>query len=269
LRMNEVGGTAGAMLEVREVAKWFGGNIALNNVTFKVRQSEILGLIGPNGAGKSTLLNVVSGHYPASEGVTSFKGQDISALSAHERAALGIGRIFQTSNLFMSLSAHENVFAGCHLDYRTSKLSRLMRLPSARSEEARLRAKAGAILDTMGLGLVKDELARSLPHGYQRVLGICIALAATPQLLLLDEPVTGMNPTETAATTDLIRKIRDGGVTVILVEHDMKTVMNLCDRIVVLNYGEVIAEGRPEEIRENKEVVEAYLGREEDENSVA
>jgi branched-chain amino acid transport system ATP-binding protein len=255
----------GLMLQAEGLTKWFGGVSAVNNVALDVKEGEILGLIGPNGAGKSTLLNLISGLYAPSSGTIRFQGKDITHLPAHKKTALGIGRIFQSSNLFMSLSVLENVFVGCHLHYRTAKWKRFLRLPSARSEEAELRAGASSILDMMGLGAAKAELARNLPHGHQRILSICIALATRPKLLLLDEPVTGMNPTETQTTMNLIRKVRDNGTTIILVEHDMKTVMQLCERIVVLNYGEVIARGVPEEIRQNKEVIEAYLGKEEEE----
>lgn len=252
------------MLETQQLNKWFGGVIAVSNVDLVVKESQIVGLIGPNGAGKSTLLNTIAGLYPPSSGTVRFQGQDITSLEAHQKAALGIARIFQASNLFMSLTALDNVFIGCHLHYRTRKWKRLIGLPSARAEEAELRRKASKILEMMGLGAIREEVAGRLPHGYQRILGICIALATNPKLLLLDEPVTGMNPTETQMTTDLIRKVRDSGVTIILVEHDIKTVMQLCGEIVVLNHGEMIAKGSPEEIRQNKEVIEAYLGREDD-----
>jgi len=176
---------------------------------------------------------------------------------------LGISRTFQASTLFMKLSALANVFTGCHLGYRTGIWKRVLRMPPALEEENMLKHKAMELLEFMGLASLRDEMAGNLTHGQQRVLGVCVALAANPKLLLLDEPVTGMNPSETLTMVGLIRQIRDDrDITIMLVEHDMKVVMNLCDRIVVLNYGQNIAEGPPAEIRKNKEVIEAYLGKE-------
>ena len=252
----------GIILEVIKLNKHFGGLAAISELDLDVKDTEILGLIGPNGAGKTTLFNVISGFFPPTNGKVIFNGQDITWLKAHEIAHLGISRTFQATNLFMRISVLENVFTGYHLSYKTNRLKRILRTPAALKEEESLRRKALDVLEFMGLTPLKDELAANLPHGHQRILGVCMALATPPKMLLLDEPVTGMNATETQNMIDLIRQIREKGITIVLVEHDMKAVMNLCDRIVVLNYGQKIAEGLPEEIRENKQVIEAYLGRE-------
>jgi branched-chain amino acid transport system ATP-binding protein len=252
----------GNILEVKKLSKQFGGLAAISGLDLNVRDTEILGLIGPNGAGKTTLFNVISGFFPPTSGKVIFKGKDITWLKAHEIAHLGISRTFQATNLFMKISVLENVFTGYHLSYKANKLKRILRTPTALKEEELLRQKAIEVLEFMGLTPLINELAANLPHGHQKILGICLALATNPKLLLLDEPVTGMNATETQNMINLIRQIRERNITIVLVEHDMKAVMNLCDRIVVLNYGQKIAEGLPEEIRENKEVIEAYLGRE-------
>lgn len=250
------------MLEVKKLSKYFGGLAAISELDLGVVESEILGLIGPNGAGKTTLFNIISGFFPPTSGKVIFDGRDITGLKAHEIAQLGISRTFQASTLFMKISVLNNVFTGYHMSYKTPIWKRLLRRPSALKEEEMLRKRAVEIIGFMGMASLKDELAVNLPHGYQRILGVCMALATNPKLLLLDEPVTGMVTGETQTMIELIRQIRDRGVTIVVVEHDMKAVMNLCDRIAVLNYGQKIAEGQPEEIKKNKEVVEAYLGKE-------
>jgi len=251
------------MLQVRKVVKSFGGLVALNSLDLDIEDSEILGVIGPNGAGKTTLFNVVSGYFPPTEGEVRFDGEDITGLRADEIAALGISRTFQAATLFTALSVLENVFVGCHMQYKTHIWKRLLRTPAALREEGRLKARAMEILEFMGLSSLKDELAGNLPHGHQKILSASMAIATGPKLLLLDEPVTGMNETEIAAMVDLVRRIRDSGITIAVVEHNMKTVVNLCDRLVVLNYGQKIAEGPPREILEKEEVIEAYLGEKE------
>lgn len=250
------------LLSIKEVSKQFGGLTAVDNLSFEVAKGEIFGIIGPNGAGKTTLLNVISGFYPLSSGQVIFDGKDISRLKAHQRASLGIGRNFQSSVLFLELPVIENVYTACHLHYRANIAQRLLRLPSAIKEEEKLKGRGEAILEMMGLGPVTNEITKNLPHGYQRILGVCIALAIHPRLLLLDEPLTGMNQNEIQTMINLVTKIRDSGITIIMIEHNVGAVMKLCDRIMVLNYGRKIAEGLPNEIRSNDTVIEAYLGRE-------
>ena len=225
------------ILKIKEVTKRFGGLVAVDRVSFHAHESEILGIIGPNGAGKSTVLNAISGYYPPDEGKVIFNGKDITGLKAHQISELGIGRNFQASTLFMALPVIDNVFTGFHTSYKTNPLARLLRLPSARKEEATLKKKGREILNRMGLGTIHDEIAKNLPHGYQRILGICIALATNPRLMLLDEPVTGMNQTEIQTTLGLIREIRNSGITIVIIEHNMKAIMSLCDRIVTLDHG--------------------------------
>ncbi len=251
-----------ALLEVRRLNKYFGGVAAIDNLDMDVQQGEIVGLIGPNGAGKTTLFNTISGFFPATSGKVTFEGREITGYKADRISKFGLTRTFQATTLFMGISVLENMFTGYHLSYRTGLWQRWFRTRAALEEEEFLRQKAKETLHFMGLAAFSDELAANLPHGHQRVLGVCLALATHPKMLLLDEPMTGMNAVETENMTALVRKIRDRGTTIVLVEHDMKAVMNLCDRIVVLNYGQKIAEGLPAEIRENKQVVEAYLGRE-------
>lgn len=252
-----------ALLEVRDLSKNFGGLAAITRLNFDVSDGEILGLIGPNGAGKTTLFNIITGFFPPDMGKILFEGKNITHLKPHKVAQRGIGRTFQLTTLCIRSSVFVNVFAGFHLNYKVNVWKAFLHFSSARKEEETMKERAMKILEFMGIASLKDELARNLPHGHQRILGVCIALATNPKLLFLDEPMTGMNPEETATLVSLVKKIRDDGVTIVVVEHDMKAIMKLCDRIMVMNFGEKIAEGLPNEIKENKDVIEAYLGREE------
>lgn len=250
------------MLEIRDVSKHFGGLAALHHADFDVFESEILGVIGPNGAGKTTLFNVVAGLFPPTSGMITFDGEDITGLRADKIARKGIARTFQASVLFMDSTVFNNVFTAFHMHYRRQGWRAFLHTPSATQEESFMKQKVMELLEFMELDSLKDEQAMNLPHGHQRTLGVCIALATRPRLLLLDEPATGMNPVETSTMIDLILKIRDAGTTIVIVEHDMKAIMRLCNRIVVLNHGSKIAEGSPDEIKDNRDVIEAYLGKE-------
>lgn len=227
-----------------------------------MRQGEILGLIGPNGAGKTTFFNVITGFHSPDEGRIEFDGRDITGLRPNRVARLGIVRTFQGNRQFRRRTVLENVILGHHISCRTSSWSALLGLGRSKREEEAVRHRSAEILKRCGLLDLKAEMAGNLPFGFQRFLGVAMAVAATPKLLLLDEPATGLNPEETERMVSLIAELRHGGITVILVEHNMRVVMGICDRIVVLSFGRKIAEGKPAEIQSNQAVVEAYLGRE-------
>ena len=247
-----------SVLALNHVTKNFGGLTALNDVSFAVEEGEIRGLIGPNGAGKSTLFKNIAGFYKPDIGEIIYRGQNIVGRKPHSIAEQGIVRTFQETTLFQELTVFENVLVGCHISARSNLFSALLGLDSERQKKAE--SKALEVLEFMGLDERLDQLASELPLGSQRALAISIALASDPQLLLMDEPFAGMNPEETNHMMALTRRVRDSGITIILVEHDMKAVMGLCDFLTVLNFGQLLAEGTPEQIRNNDKVIEAYLG---------
>jgi branched-chain amino acid transport system ATP-binding protein len=248
------------ILEVEELVMAFGGLMALINLNLTVEKGIIKAIIGPNGAGKTTLFNIITGTFPPTEGFVRFKGQSIESFKAHRIADLGISRTFQTVELFDNMTVLENVMLGCHTRTRSSFIASGFQLPSVRREEKEIQTQAMEILEFVGLKRKYAESADSLPLGDRKILEIARALATQPELVCLDEPAAGLNETETETASSLIMAIKEKGITVLLVEHDMKVVMNISDEIMVLNYGEKIAEGTPEEIQNNPSVIDAYLG---------
>jgi branched-chain amino acid transport system ATP-binding protein len=253
------------ILEIQGITKRYGGLTAVNNVSFSVEKGEIVAVIGPNGAGKSTLFKLISSFVAPTSGKVLYGGQTITGLPPHEVARRGVVRTFQETTIFKEMTALQNVIVAHQLLCRASSLGIYFGSPKARADEASFGDRATEILDYLGLGAVKTLQARNLPHGHLRALGIAIAMAAEPKLLLLDEPFAGMNLEETDTAVQMVRGIRDRGVTVVLVEHDMSAVMRISDKIVVLNFGLKIAEGAPAEIQRSDVVIEAYLGRADDE----
>ncbi len=247
-----------AILEINNVTKLFGGLTALNNVSFKVEEGEIRGLIGPNGAGKSTMFKNIAGFYSPTQGTIVYRGENIEGKKPHTIAEKGIVRTFQETTLFQEMTVFENALVGSHIKGRCDIFSAILGLDKRKQQAACERVME--VLEFMGLMERKDQLASELPLGSQRALAVAISLVSKPHVMLMDEPFAGMNAEETNHMMDLTRKVRESGITIILVEHDMKAVMGLCSNLTVLNFGEVLAQGTPEEIRKNEKVIEAYLG---------
>ena len=248
------------LLEARDIGKRFGGVQALKDVSLTIRANEIYGLIGPNGAGKTTFFNVLTGLYSRDSGDVLLDGESLPLGSPHLVARAGIARTFQNIRLFGNMTALENVMVGRHVRTKTGVFGAILRTRAQRTEEAEIRRRAEELLHYVGIAHRANDLARHLAYGDQRRLEIARALATEPKLLALDEPAAGMNATETGALRQLILGLRTDGLTVLLIEHDVKLVMGLCDRVAVLDYGEKIAEDVPEVVQKNAQVIEAYLG---------
>lgn len=248
------------MLTIEGLTKQFGGLTAVNRFDFNVEKGSLAGLIGPNGAGKTTVFNLITGFLRPTSGRIVLEGEDITGRKPHKIAQKGVVRTFQTTSVFPDLPVIQNMLAACHLEPRFGFWDSVFQLGPARRKQARRLERAHEIIHFVGLDLFKDRPARTLAHGHQRILGIGMALAAEPNVLLLDEPVSGMNAQEVEDAKAIIKRIWQSGVTIVLIEHNMGVTMSLCHKVTVLNFGNKIAEGSPDEIGRNQEVIQAYLG---------
>jgi len=258
--MNAIPATPRPILSVLDLAVYFGGLVAISRLSFDVHEGRVTSLIGPNGAGKTTAFNAITGFLAPTKGTVHYRGELLNGLKPNQIAAQGVIRTFQKTSVFEGISVFDNVMIGLHRQGRCRPWEILLGLGRVKREEEALREKAWGVLEFVGLADYAPALGNALPYGKQRLLEVAVALAAKPALLLLDEPVSGMNPSESADFMRMVDKIRERGITILLVEHDMKVVMEVSDSVVVLNQGEVIAEGPPEVVQNDEEVIQAYLG---------